>query len=112
MASSRSATSRILGGCGIVATKAVGARRTPRSGVVLVRREPRVGDESGRPRRIRLRHPGRQQRQRAVELANDQMIDPGVALASEHGDALAAAGVIPIADQNLSRRTPGIMALV
>jgi hypothetical protein len=40
------------------------------------------------------------------------MIDPGVALASEHGDALAAAGVIPIADQNLSRRTPGIMALV
>lgn len=66
----------------------------------------------GRLRRIRLRHPGRQQRQRVVRLANDEMVSACVALASNNRNQFAATGMKPIADQNFKCRTPGIMPLV
>jgi len=45
-------------------------------------------------------------------LADDEVIDAGVTLGSDHGDDLAAAGVERIRDPSLNRRTPGSMTLV
>lgn len=57
-------------------------------------------------------HPDRQERQGPVGLANDEVIDAGVAFGADNGDHLAAAGVERIRDPNLKRRTPGSMTLV
>src|SRR3954468_24417933 len=61
---------------------------------------------------VRLGHPGGQQRQRAVRLTDDEVLNASVELRTDDYDRLAAARMKRIEDPNLECRTAGSMALL
>ncbi len=61
---------------------------------------------------IRLGHPGRQERERRIRLADDKVIDAGGTHQANRHDRLPATRVKRIKNPNLKRRTPGNMTLL
>jgi hypothetical protein len=62
-------------------------------------------------RRLGTRHPRRQQRQGAVRLTNDQVIDARVPLGADYLNKLIMLRVKGISDDYLGRQIPGSMTL-
>ena len=63
-------------------------------------------------RPIRLGHPGRQQRQGAIGLPDNEVIGACMPPDADHRDEITRARVKPVRDPDFKRRTPGSMTLV
>ena len=63
-------------------------------------------------RPIRLGHPGRQQRQAAIGLPDNEVIGACMPPDADHRDEITRARVKPVRDPDFKRRTPGSMTLV
>jgi hypothetical protein len=63
-------------------------------------------------RPIRLGHPGRQQRQGAIGLPDNEVIGACMPPNADHRDEITRARMKPIRDPDFKRRTPGSMTLV